>query len=210
MIPKLYTAAFISLTALLSCAGGNNNDYVDKSLVTPATENKTVQTADTTPTVVQPINTQPNNITGSTTIPTTNPVTMNPGTNSIKLNPQTISTPQVVSAPQAGNVKLNPAHGQPGHRCDISVGAPLDSKPVQINTQQPTTITTTPQPVAQATAPGMNPPHGQPNHRCDIAVGAPLNSPVTQAATPAQTTVPPVTADPAVVKPTKPDSLKNQ
>lgn len=25
---------------------------------------------------------------------------------------------------------MNPPHGQPNHRCDISVGAPLDSKPV--------------------------------------------------------------------------------
>ena len=25
----------------------------------------------------------------------------------------------------------NPAHGQPGHRCDIAVGAPLNSKPKQ-------------------------------------------------------------------------------
>jgi hypothetical protein len=24
---------------------------------------------------------------------------------------------------------INPAHGQPGHRCDIPVGQPLNSKP---------------------------------------------------------------------------------
>ncbi|MEP7256565.1 MAG: hypothetical protein ABI666_12370 [Ferruginibacter sp.] len=198
MIPKLYAAAFISASLLLSCAGNNNNDYIDKSLIPPAAENKTVQTTDNASTAAQPINTQPNNITGSATIPASNEVNVISNTNSVKINPLT------------ANVKLNPAHGQPGHRCDIAVGAPLDSKPVQINTQQPTTITTTPQPVAQTTAPGMNPPHGQPNHRCDIAVGAPLNSPVTQAATPVQTTVPPVTVDPAVVKPPKPDSLKNQ
>ena len=39
--------------------------------------------------------------------------------------------PITVSAPQAqplnnSNKKLNPAHGQPGHRCDIAVGAPLN------------------------------------------------------------------------------------
>jgi len=28
-------------------------------------------------------------------------------------------------------VALNPQHGQPGHRCDIAVGAPLNSKPTQ-------------------------------------------------------------------------------
>jgi hypothetical protein len=26
---------------------------------------------------------------------------------------------------------MNPSHGQPGHRCDIAVGAPLNSKPTQ-------------------------------------------------------------------------------
>jgi hypothetical protein len=71
---------------------------------------------------------------------------------------------------------LNPAHGQPGHRCDISVGAPLSSAPaVKQNTPLPSaSIKPVNNPVT--TAPGMNPQHGQPGHRCDIAVGAPLNS----------------------------------
>ncbi|MCM0665129.1 hypothetical protein [Flavobacterium tyrosinilyticum] len=81
---------------------------------------------------------------------------------------------------------INPAHGQPGHRCDIAVGAPLNSAPtqqaqatqaqtVQVNpTQQKMVTTTTAAPVKVAK--GMNPPHGQPGHRCDIPVGAPLNS----------------------------------
>lgn len=55
------------------------------------------------------------------------------------------------------NVALNPAHGQPGHRCDIAVGQPLNSQP------------------KQETNANVNPPHGQPGHRCDLAVGAPLN-----------------------------------
>jgi hypothetical protein len=79
---------------------------------------------------------------------------------------------------------MNPPHGQPGHRCDIAVGAPLNSKPAPApTTAQPVTATPTIQPtIAQQpaavtpTAPGMNPQHGQPGHRCDIAVGAPLNS----------------------------------
>ncbi len=86
--------------------------------------------------------------------------------------------------PGNDNSKLNPAHGQPGHRCEIAVGAPLDSKPADRNqTQiQPTVAANQIIPVANATpvpknmAAGMNPDHGQPNHRCDIAVGAPLNS----------------------------------
>jgi len=97
---------------------------------------------------------------------------------------------------------LNPAHGQPGHRCDIAVGAPLNSAPtqgqttttqsaqtVQVNPNQQknvvTTTTTTAAPVKVAK--GMNPSHGQPGHRCDIPVGSPLNTPVAKpvAATPA-------------------------
>jgi len=102
--------------------------------------------------------------------------------------------PQVKPLPAPGNITtstaaLNPAHGQPGHRCDIPVGSPLDSKPVQQNIQ-------TVQPVQQGSqsllpekapglntnpangvsAAGLNPAHGQPGHRCDIPVGAPLNS----------------------------------
>ena len=110
---------------------------------------------------------------------------------------------------------LNPAHGQPGHRCDISVGAPLDSKPgtqpstITSNTIVPSTNTTTPPPInitpqtpAQAVAPGMNPAHGQPGHRCDIAVGAPLNS------KPAVTPVVP-TAPAVPIVPVKTDSTGN-
>ncbi|MFD1603543.1 hypothetical protein ACFSJW_11510 [Flavobacterium artemisiae] len=108
-----------------------------------------------------------------------------------------VQTPAAQTATQLTNPNtvlsdtkgINPAHGQPGHRCDIAVGAPLNSAPtqqaqavqaqagqtVQVNTGQPQVVTTTTTPVK--TAKGMNPPHGQPGHRCDIPVGAPLNSP---------------------------------
>jgi hypothetical protein len=86
---------------------------------------------------------------------------------------------------------MNPPHGQPGHRCEIPVGAPLNSKPAEKKQPQTTTqvvnqkieekpvmkinsgnsSTTI---VGTTTPPGMNPPHGQEGHRCDIAVGAPL------------------------------------
>ncbi len=85
---------------------------------------------------------------------------------------------------------LNPAHGQPGHRCDIAVGAPLNSAPqgqvvqqpvqaqrIQVNPNQPKVVTTTTMAPVKV-GKGMNPSHGQPGHRCDIPVGAPLNSPV--------------------------------
>ena len=114
-----------------------------------------------------------------TTKPAAAPVVQAPATN-----------PNTVLSDTKG---INPAHGQPGHRCDIAVGAPLNSAPtqqvqatqgqtVQVNpNQQKMVTTTTAAPVKVAK--GMNPPHGQPGHRCDIAVGAPLNSPPAKAAT---------------------------
>jgi len=104
-------------------------------------------------------------------------------------NPAQAANPNTVLGESKG---LNPAHGQPGHRCDIAVGAPLNSAPtqqvqasaapqgqtVQVNQPVVTTTTTTPAKVAK----GMNPAHGQPGHRCDIPVGAPLNSPVAKTA----------------------------
>jgi|SRR5690606_24095536 len=77
----------------------------------------------------------------------------------------------------SGNLATNPAHGQPGHRCDIPVGAPLngaasssETTPVQtIDMSQAKTI-----PTPGSGGSGINPPHGQPGHRCDIKVGDPL------------------------------------
>ena len=102
-------------------------------------------------------------------------------------------------APSTAKAGMNPAHGQPGHRCEIAVGAPLNSpaakpapsgsagiKPAIITTGTPTTTTTTipataaapallnPNPVTTSTAPGMNPPHGEAGHVCSVAVGAAL------------------------------------
>lgn len=86
----------------------------------------------------------------------------------------------------ATGLTLNPEHGKPGHRCEIAVGAPLNT-PVTNNTIQQTIAPTILPADAQKVAPNsnnatvaLNPQHGQPGHRCDIAVGAPLNSKPTQ------------------------------
>ena len=107
--------------------------------------------------------------------------------NTVIQNPAT--NPNTVLSENAG---INPAHGKPGHRCDIAVGAPLNSaatqgqattaqptQTVQVNPNQQnvvTTTTTTATPVKVGR--GMNPSHGQPGHRCDIPVGSPLSTPV--------------------------------
>lgn len=114
----------------------------------------------------------------------------------------TTKTPSVVQNPatnpntvMSDTKGINPAHGQPGHRCDIAVGAPLNSaptqqgqaatqtaQPVQVSQGQQQVVTTTTAAPAKV-AKGMNPAHGQPGHRCDIPVGSPLNSPVAKPAT---------------------------
>jgi hypothetical protein len=124
---------------------------------------------------------------------TTAPATITPNSNTATTQPVQQQAPVNIQAPVVNTTSqpvtqtvskagLNPEHGQPGHRCDISVGAPLDSKPTlpAANTTQPV-VTQKSAPVISpnipaTVAPGMNPAHGQPGHRCDISVGAPLNS----------------------------------
>lgn len=187
-------AVLLICAAFVSCAGSDNTDYTDKSII-PEGKQNTVTGQDTS---------LPNTVNG---ISVTAPV--QPAVNTINLpaaeasalnrNPQNVTVTQAAAAQNTGNVQLNPAHGQPNHRCDIVVGAPLNSPPGPGSTQPK--IVTTEQPV-QKTAPGMNPPHGEPNHRCDIAVGAPLDSkPTAPAATPASTS-----AMPSLPAPLKTDS----
>ena len=127
--------------------------------------------------------------TDSTPAPVSSVVTIPADTSPVKqdvvINGQGLTTqPISPTAVTATKGALNPEHGKPGHRCDIAVGAPLNSKPTTPAATQPvsltaptTTITAPPAPATSTTvAPGMNPAHGQPGHRCDIAVGAPLNS----------------------------------
>ena len=111
-----------------------------------------------------------------------------------ELNSQTVQAPSQVQTQVTTTAPgMNPPHGQPGHRCDIAVGAPLNSpkqtKPAsgagsavvqqvtpsmtaQPNNSAPAILT--PNAAQTTTAPGMNPPHGQPGHVCSVAVGAPL------------------------------------
>ena len=94
----------------------------------------------------------------------------------------------VTNVPVSGKPTLNPAHGEPYHRCEIAVGAPIDSAPTQntapqqaapsiLNPNPAPAVSTTPAAPAQAFGPkpAVNPEHGQPHHRCDWAVGAPLS-----------------------------------
>jgi hypothetical protein len=85
--------------------------------------------------------------------------------------PADASSTGSASTSTSGSPALNPAHGQPGHRCELPVGAPLTGN---ASTQTPTTspVATTQQAAPAGLA--LNPAHGQPGHRCDLPVGAPL------------------------------------
>lgn len=96
--------------------------------------------------------------------------------------PQTVDTSKGISTaqPVQSAVALNPAHGLPGHRCDIAVGAPLNSPanpngpaPVQMQAPQ-TNAPIMQQAPINAAGVKLNPPHGQPGHDCSIEVGKPL------------------------------------
>lgn len=123
-----------------------------------------------------------------------------PTSSSVATTSPTVVTPTMVQPTTAKG--MNPAHGQPGHRCDIAVGAPLNSPPGKVDAKKPetntkvTTISSNSQPgvvtsngatitttnnnpgaatVSPIVTPeGMNPPHGQEGHDCAVAVGAPL------------------------------------
>ena len=98
------------------------------------------------------------------------------------VNVNQTAAPVVLPAPATTTTKstagLNPAHGQPGHRCDIAVGAPLNSAPAKAPTAGvlPANPTMS-QPAIVAPTNGtarLNPPHGQPGHDCSVEVGKPL------------------------------------
>jgi hypothetical protein len=207
---KLYAVVFIAAVTLLSCAGGNDKDYIDESLLSPTPANQVQKSSITDSSLRKTINLQSGNqAVNSQLNPAGNSINLKPGNNTVNLTSPNNTAPPIVQA-NAGNI-LNPAHGQPGHRCDISVGAPLNSKPVAKNIV-PATVSTSPAPVTVTAPPqkvtaGMNPPHGQPGHRCDISVGAPLSSKPASAVT--TQTVQPANMPPVVATPLITDSSKN-
>jgi len=84
----------------------------------------------------------------------------------------------------SGTVALNPEHGMPGHRCEIPVGAPLNSPAAlepQVSVQQSTQQPAGPR-IEQQVIPNtsktvrLNPAHGEPGHDCNIPVGEPLKN----------------------------------
>jgi len=164
---KVILSLFTVSTLLIVSCGGSDSPEKDSSLVLSDSANKVVSNNNDS---IKPVIV---NAPGGTT-----PALVN-------TSPATTITQPAATVTAKG---MNPAHGQPGHRCDISVGAPLNSAPTGTATPSVQT-TSTPSPLptpAATTAPAvlgggnpnakLNPAHGQPGHDCAIAVGAPLKN----------------------------------
>lgn len=125
--------------------------------------------------------TPPTAATQESSVSSSSAVSENPlGMGDTAVVPTDMSAP---SADQDSKVALNPPHGQPGHRCEIPVGAPLDGSaatnaaPTAAPAPSPAPMFNQPAGQAGQTAPAnakINPPHGQPGHDCAVPVGAPL------------------------------------
>lgn len=159
---KIVTGAAMMATVFLLSCGGNDTPEVDKSIMPPADSAKAAAApaAGNTAITANPA-AQPASLQAAPGVTTAVPSAQ------VQQNAQTIPADQAAKAmPAAG---LNPAHGQPGHRCDIAVGAPLNAAPATPTQPQVQPVVTPADPTAK-----LNPPHGQPGHDCSIAVGAPL------------------------------------
>jgi hypothetical protein len=96
-----------------------------------------------------------------------------PSVDSSNVTNSNIEQPAILAQP-AATAALNPEHGKPGHRCDIAVGAPLNSPAANQSTAPASPSQILPAPTTTSGSVTMNPPHGQPGHDCAIPVGQPL------------------------------------
>lgn len=151
---------------LFSACSGNDTPAYDSTL--PSTNDTAIPAASTVATDTS----TPVNVTTAAPVLNSNPV---------QVNPQPVSKPVVSAATAKSAAGTNPPHGQPGHRCDLAVGAPLNSAPAAAPTtspvvsQVPAAVPAQAKPsVISGAKPAINPPHGEPGHDCAVQVGAPL------------------------------------
>ena len=180
---RFFLAASIASVVFASCGSESTttdstetNTITDSTLITPAPDT----TNNSLPPVVQDTAKTSSTITmPPVSLPVANP---QPTVNVQSSNVQPSSTQPATTQPATSTAGLNPEHGKPGHRCDIAVGAPLNSQPAattaaappKVQATQVATPATTPAPTGPK--PKLNPAHGQPYHDCAIKVGDPLKS----------------------------------
>lgn len=198
----------LTLTGILSisCKKDERPTYIkDESGNQPVAVNNTpkaslmaqagIQTAQPAPTVTAPGMNPPHGQPGhrcdiAVGQPLSSSPTQNtqPGTQNVTMNANQGQTIQIDpnSLKQVNNTNktaktapgMNPPHGEPGHRCDIPVGQPLNSKPASTSKPAQTiaqnTPTPAPTPAPTGPKPELNPAHGEPWHDCAKKVGEPL------------------------------------
>ena len=168
---RFFFAASIASLVLASCGSGptDTSSGMDTNYITPAPDT----TNNSLPPAIQDTN------------KSTSGVTMPPVTLPVSNSQPAVAAPASLTKSQPSNTAtaLNPEHGKPGHRCDIAVGAPLNSAPaanaaptpnVQVTPVPATTTASAPAPTGPK--PKLNPAHGQPYHDCSIKVGDPLKN----------------------------------
>ncbi|MEO5983926.1 MAG: hypothetical protein ABIP80_00385 [Ferruginibacter sp.] len=167
------TVASLFIFLFIASCGNNDAPSYDKTL-SPANSAKAVTPLTIADTLLSDSSTAASGIATSS------------ATGLLKKN----TTPQMVTLPSSPGkfgAGLNPEHGKPGHRCDISVGAPLNSPPQKTTNPQVSQVASSPVINSQQTksvtnaasitnGAKLNPAHGQPGHDCAVAVGAPLKN----------------------------------
>ena len=144
----------LAICALLFAACSNNKPTQDLSIVPPA---KSTAATDTMSALTNAADKN---------------VVIN-GSNDQQPAPVQLNEP-AANAAVTNTTGLNPAHGAPGHRCDIAVGAPLNSAPSISKTTSATAVPAPAMNPASNSTAKLNPPHGQPGHDCAKPVGQPL------------------------------------
>ncbi|WP_246008747.1 hypothetical protein [Chryseobacterium lactis] len=166
-----------SKTALMDQAGIQSNSTPDPIATAPGMNPPHGQLGHRCDIPVgQPLNTQ-------SKAPASQNITVG-NNNVIQIDPNAVSPGKIVLDNNGKQVKtapeMNPPHGQPGHRCDIPVGQPLNSKPAPASQPVQNTAQATPpsapaeQNLAMGEKPKLNPAHGEPWHSCSLKVGDPL------------------------------------
>ncbi len=164
----------ISDTQTISKTAAQNADVNNLPTQVPSTGNVNLQqpaatmpqnvVANNTSATANPPHGQPGHVCGTTPTAATNTTaapqnmqTINNAAPQMKITPQQTSNIKPVVATNTGGGKLNPAHGQPGHRCDIAAGAPLNSAPQKTTTPKVVNANTTTAPTQTIVNPGTMP-----------------------------------------------------
>lgn len=178
---NIFSLIMISSLLFLSCKKEvTTNDNEEESISSETSTAVTDSLETTSPNTAAPVSMEPNKnsiMYGQTSTGTSTPA------NTVT----TTTVPPPPPSPQKVAKGMNPAHGQPGHRCDIAVGAPLNSAAKKItvpNQTKPGMIS------SATTKPGTQVINGATVTTVNNNANATTAPPATVAAPPAVVTAP--------------------